>query len=134
MYRRKLKQSHNLNHVTNEIYEYEHFDTIMNYLIELFSKDNCITEEIVFDLAKEASEILRTQSKISNFEIIKRNELNTKQESISYCYYLFYELNKKSSIRKIYIEYLLEKFQVFSESTYKTINSHFKDKPLHYPL
>lgn len=118
-----------------ETKKYEHYDTIIKYLIELFEKDKTIEESIIIQIAEEVSYILKNEESLQqNFEIIKRREISTKQESIRYCFYQFYEVKKTKHIRKLLIEYLLKKFEVFQETSYTTINSHFKEKPDYYPM
>ncbi|WP_418514112.1 hypothetical protein [Corallibacter sp.] len=126
---------YNFSTIPNDIDEYEHFDTIIEYLTELFEKDRYLTEETVVQLAKEASFILRNQEPLTEFDKVKRSEISTKQESVRYCYYKMYnDLLKKPHIRKILINYLLEKFDIFDDTEYETVYKHFGTRPDFYPL
>ena len=115
-----------------------------NQVIEVlqfaFKNDKKITNENLEVILNDLLFIL------SNYELpkeIKRlgvNDVGLKNESIRYCIYQVYELNKNSNTRKLLIKYLHQKFKAFDEldfnpenisasSTYKK----FKTKPQYYP-
>lgn len=120
---------------TNNLIEFEHYNTIVEYLVELFKGDNIIEESIILMITDEVSYILKNEKSLQyKVDLIKRGEIDTKQESIRYCFYQFYVLKKKAHIRKLLIEYLLDKFEVFSNTETSTINKHFNIKPDYYPM
>lgn len=120
---------------TKNLIENEYYNTIVEYLVELFKGDNIIEESVILMITDEVSYILKNEeSLLTKVDLIKRGEIDTKQESIRYCFYQFYMLKKKAHIRKLLIEYLLEKFEIFSNTETSTINKHFNKKPDYYPV
>lgn len=100
---------------------------------EYIPKMKVNVEPYVFlKLISDISNVLFYEELPKNIDKLSIKEFDAKQESIRYLFYQTYLLNKTKKIKRLVVDYLLKKFDAFSNNEPETLLKKLSTKPQYF--